>query len=372
MNAASGTFGFVLLWSLLKMIFVVITGVGLSFVLAALERRESPLLVSRGALLGTRGALRAKGLSLVFVDAIKLIFKEDLIPPQGYRGLFVVAPLWALACALCLGATLPLSAPVCLGQLWQTVPPNACPQALPMQVIEIDEGLVMFVVGSMLFVFGAAMAGWSSRSKWALFSGLRHIFQTASYGVPVGLALLSLAVLTGSLNPADYVAAQGQWPWQWAIWSVPHLLAFLVLWTALVVGAPRTPFSLDDGRGEVIGALVEYSGMRAGLFRLAELVRSVFASALVVTVFFGAWHFPGEGWLSTHAMHAIFVFVSWLSFAAKVALACSVQQVARGAVVRPRPDQILDLVWRRLVPLGVLTLAFALVWRVFVHNTGAA
>lgn len=370
MNTTLPSFVFVLLWSLLKMLFVVITGVGLSFVLAALERRESPLLVSRGALLGTRGALRAKGLSLVFVDAIKLIFKEDLVPPHGYRGLFVVAPLWALACALCLGATLPLSAPLCVGHLWQTVPPNTCPQALPLQVIEVDEGLLVFVVGSMLFVFGAAMAGWSSRSKWALFSSLRHIFQTASYGVPVGLALLSLAVLTGSLNPADYVAAQGQWPWQWSVFGLPHLLAFLVLWTALVVGAPRTPFSLDDGRGEVIGPLVEYSGMRAGLFRLAELVRSVFASALVVTVFFGAWHFPGERWLALNAVHALCVFVSWLAFAFKVALASSIQQIARGSVVRPRPDQILDLVWRRLVPLGVLTLIVALLWRVWWNGEG--
>lgn len=359
---------FVLLSSLTKMILVVATGVGLSLLLAALERRESPLLVSRGALLGSRGALRAKGFSFVFVDAIKLFFKQDLLPPAGYKALFVVGPVWALACALSLGATLPIGMPLCVDQLW-TVDP-ACGNPVTLQVIESTEGLLLFVVGSTLFAFGAAMAGWASRSKWALLSSLRHIFQTASYGVPVGLGLLSLSVLAGTLDPAVLVAEQGDWPWQWGVWGVPHALSFLVMWTALVVGAPRTPFSLDDGRSEVIGALVEYSGMRAGLFRLAELTRSVFAAGLMVTVFFGGWKFPGLQQISGHFPNGAVVLLSWLSFCVKVAIACAVQQIARGSAVRPRPDQVLDLVWRRLVPLGVVTLVIAVSWRALYAPLG--
>lgn len=361
MDSFAPSLWFVFVFSLLKMLGVVVTGFGLALVLAALERRESPLLVSRGALLGSRGALRAKGLSLMFVDAVKLMFKGDLVPPQGYRGLFVVAPVWSLACALLLGATLPLAAPL-----------RSNAQTVSMQVIATDDNLLLFVVISVSFVFGSAMAGWASRSKWALFSSLRHIFQTASYGVPIGLALLSLAVLTGTLDPAVHVAQQGEWPWQWRIWGVPHACAFFVMWTALALGAPRTPFSLDDGRSEVIGALAEYSGMRAGMFRLAELVRSVFGAGLVVTVFFGGWRFPGFAYVSAHLPSVVVVFFSWCAFCAKVALACAVQQVARGSVVRPRPDQVLDLVWRRLVPVGVLTLVLAVAWRLFTAPTGGA
>jgi NADH-quinone oxidoreductase subunit H len=370
MSPSSVSLLWVVFWSVLKMLGVVATGFGLSVLLAALERRESPLLVSRGALLGSRGALRAKGLSLMFVDAIKLAFKADHLPAGGYRALFVIAPVWALACALCLGATLPLATPMCFGQSLQAIPSALCRDPVPMQVIATDDDLLLFVVISMLFVFGTAMAGWSSRSKWALFSSLRHIFQSASYGVPVGLGLLSLSVLTGTLDPAALVAAQGEWPWQWGVWGVPQICVFLVMWTALVVGAPRTPFSLDDGRSEVIGALVEYAGMRAGLFRLAELVRSVFAAGLVVTVFFGGWHFPGLAAVEGQLPNVVVVFLSWLAFCSKVAVACAIQQVARGSVVRPRPDQVLDLVWRRLVPLGVLTLMLAVAWRVLFTKAG--
>lgn len=372
MSSTSVSLLWVAFWSVLKMLGVVATGFGLSLLLAALERRESPLLVSRGALLGSRGALRAKGLSLMFVDAIKLAFKTDHVPPGGYRALFAIAPVWALACALCLGATLPLAAPLCFGQSLQTMSTTLCRDVVPMQVIATEDGLLLFVVISMLFVFGTAMAGWSSRSKWALFSSLRHIFQSASYGVPVGLGLLSLSVLTGTLDPAALVAAQGEWPWQWGVWGVPQICVFLVIWTALVVGAPRTPFSLDDGRSEVIGALVEYAGMRAGLFRLAELVRSVFAAGLVVTVFFGGWRFPGLAAIENHLPNVVVVFLSWLAFSSKVSVACAIQQVARGSVVRPRPDQVLDLVWRRLVPLGVLTLMLAVAWRVLFARAGVA
>lgn len=356
----------------LTCILMLITGVGLAFVLAGLERRESPLLVGQGALLGHKGALRLRGLSLVFVDALKLLFKEDLIPPRAHRGLFVLAPVWCLAGAVLMGSVIPLGPPLCPAAVTEVLAEGTCAAAWPLQALPVPDGLLVFAALSVASAFGLAMAGWASRSKWALLSSLRASFQAASFAVPMGLGVLSVAVLFGSFDLAALVERQGAWPWQWGVWGVPHVMAFVVVWTALILGTPRTPLRLDDGRSDAIGCLVEYSGVRAGLFRLAELMRAVFASALVVTLFFGGWRFPGFEGLSARWPSGLVVFVGFAVFCVKVTLACAVQLLARGSVVRPRPDQVLDLVWRRLVPFGALTLLVSGLWRLLGCAEGGA
>lgn len=346
-----------LLAAVLQTALLLASGVGLAFVLAGLERRASPLVVGRPH--AAQSAFRPRGVLLAWLDACKLALKEDVVPAGAHRIPFVLAPVWALCSAFLLGALLPLAAPVCLR--WSSDGAR-CEADMAFTVLRVPDGLLVFVAVAVLSVFSLVMAGWSSRSRWALLSSLRAVFQSLAFAVPMGTGVLSVGLLAGSFDLTKLALAQGEWPWQWGVWGVPHGLAFLVVWMSLVLGAPRTPFHFDDGRSEVLSCLAEYSGLRAGLFRFAELVRAVFASAFVVTVFFGAWHFPGLRWLSHHLPSGLVVALSFAAWMLKVSLASAVQLAARGSVARPRPDQVLDLVWRRVLPLGLLALVSATAW----------
>ncbi len=352
-----------LLESLGKIALLFVSGVSLAVMLAGFERLASPASVGRSGSPKATASAWTTGMLTVLFDACKLACKADSIPAHATRRMFVLAPIWALCCAFVLGCLIPLTAPLCTN-VWHAPSTLACDRYISLQVWPHDSGLLLFVAVSLASAFSVAMAGWASRNNWALLASLRALFQTVAFAVPMGLSVLCVAVMTGTLDLFVLADAQGEWPWQWGIWGLPHLLAFVVMWMALVVGVPRNPVHLDDGRSEMVGCLVEYAGLRAAVFRWAELSRAVFSSALIVTVFFGGWRFPGLAlateWLPSLAVVAL----SWVGWMAKVALACGLQMLARGSVARPRPDQVLDLVWRRVMPLGVLALVAAAVWRV--------
>jgi NADH-quinone oxidoreductase subunit H len=242
--------------------------------------------------------------------------------------------------------------------------------------------------------YGGTIAGWASYNKWALLGGLRSSSQMMSYEVAMGLALMGAFVVTGSLEPGWIVthgASTGMSPanplnWLW-LWQPLGLLLFF---TAAIAETKRAPFDIPEGEPEIIGYFVEYSGIRWGMFFLAEFIEIVFISAVVATVFFGGWQVPFldpdgfriggmidaatgasvGGWYQK-VPHGLIVLMQFAAFGLKVILLSSFQLLVRWTLPRFRADQLMNLGWKLLLPLALANIMLtALVKLVYFMVTG--
>jgi NADH-quinone oxidoreductase subunit H len=221
--------------------------------------------------------------------------------------------------------------------------------------------LFYFAIAS-LAVYGAALAGWASHNKWALMGGMRASSQMMSYEVTMGMAAMSMFLIYGTLEPGAMVNAQGDWPWQWGIVGLPQVFAFVLFLASAIAESKRTPFDIPEGESEIVGYFVEYSGMRFGMFFLGEFVEIITSSAIMVTVFFGGWRFPGAAYLAAHVWNWAFVLISVGAWSAKVFLFCAFQLLIRWSLPRLRADQLLRLGWQRMLPLSIANVVLAAVW----------
>jgi len=341
----------------------------LAGVLTWMERRQSAMMQDRvGPNRANLGRFRLWGLLHFVADAVKMIFKEDFRPPQAHKALFALAPMLALAPILVATAIIPFGAPLCYGQMTEAVPLGTCPLPVDLQTARLDAGLLFYFAIASLAVYGAALAGWASRNKWALMGGMRASSQMMSYEVTMGMAIMTMFLLYGTLEPGAMVNAQGDWPWQWGlvdvrgVWLVPQVLAFVLVLVASIAEAKRTPFDIPEGESEIVGYFVEYSGMRFGMFYLGEFVEIITSSAIIVTVFFGGWRFPGATWMAASLPNLAFVLVSVGVWSLKVFLFCSFQLLIRWTLPRVRADQLLRLGWQRLLPLSLANIVLAAGW----------
>ena len=239
-------------------------------------------------------------------------------------------------------------------------------QPVDLQIARLDVGILFYFAISSLSVYGATLAGWASYNKWALMGGLRASSQMMSYEVTMGMAVLAMFLVYGTLEPGAMVAQQGGLPWQWGIFGIPHFIAFILFLTAAIAETKRTPFDIPEGEPEIIGYFVEYSGLRFGMFFLGEFIEIVFSSALMVTIFFGGWHLPiPAGWSSScppaspTSCSWCLVLVWWLI---KVFIFCSFQLLIRWSLPRFRPDQLMQLGWQRLLPMSIANVLIAASW----------
>ena len=177
-------------------------------------------------------------------------------------------------------------------------------------------GILFYFAISSLAVYGATLAGWASYNKWALMGGLRASSQMMSYEVTMGMAVLGIFLVYGTLEPGAMVGRQEVFfdpsniSRSWGIFSQP--LGFVLFLTAAIAETKRTPFDIPEGEPEIIGYFVEYSGLRFGMFFLGEFIEIVFSSAIMVTLFFGGWHLGAtiDGWLLAHLPNIAFVAVT--------------------------------------------------------------
>jgi NADH-quinone oxidoreductase subunit H len=341
----------------------------LAGVLTWMERRQSAMMQDRlGPNRANIGRFRAWGLLHFVADAVKMIFKEDFVPPFANKLVYALAPMLAVAPVLIAVAIIPFGAPLCYGRMTDAVPLGTCAMPVDMQAARLDAGLLFYLAVASLAVYGAALAGWASRNKWALMGGLRASSQMMSYEVTMGMAIMTMFVLYGTLEPGAMVSAQGDWPWQWGLVNVdgvmlvPQLVAFLLFLTASIAEAKRTPFDIPEGESEIVGYFVEYSGMRFGMFYLGEFIEIITSSAVIVTVFFGGWRFPGATYLAAHWSNLAFVLVSIAVWSLKVVLFCAFQLLIRWTLPRLRADQLLRLGWQRLLPVSIANIALAASW----------
>ena len=309
------------------------------------ERRQSAMMQDRlGPNRANIGPIRAWGLLHFLADALKMLFKEDFIPGRAHRALFTLAPLLALAPVLVAFAVIPFG-------------PDVGGQHL--QVFHADFGLLWYFAIASLSNYGATLAGWASYNKFALLGGLRASSQMMSYEVAMGLALLGVFLVMGTLEPWEMVKWQKEHVWG----VVAQPVAFVLFLTAAIAETKRAPFDLPEGEPEIVGYFVEYSGLRFGMFFLGEFIEVVFAAAVLVTVFFGGWHVPYLDRLDLPTWAAVVIQLGAWGF--KVVFFCWLQLLIRWTLPRFRPDQLMGLGWKKLLPLSlanVMVTAAAILW----------
>jgi NADH-quinone oxidoreductase subunit H len=350
--------------AVLKWLFLVLLLVmPLASLLTWAERRQSAMMQDRlGPNRANIGPIRLWGILHFVADALKMISKEDFVPEKAHRALFTLAPILALAPVFVAFAIIPFGPTIFPHEFFRVIDMRVGPDttnAISMQVYAVEFGLIFYFAIMTLANYGATLAGWASYNKFALLGGLRASSQMMSYEVTMGLSLMGVFLVMGTLEPGAMVGWQGPNPLHWG-WAVQPF-AVILFFTAAIAETKRAPFDLPEGEPEIIGYFVEYSGMRFGMFFLAEFIEIVFLSSVMTSVFFGGWQFPFlytdgfhfAGWVA-YLPHWVVVLMQFLTFGGKVVFFCWLQLAIRWTLPRFRPDQLMHLGWKKLLPLSLL------------------
>jgi NADH-quinone oxidoreductase subunit H len=321
--------------TLLKIVVVFNAVMGVVTLLVWVERRVSAFIQDRVG----PNRVGPFGLMQPLADAIKFIFKEDLIPGQVSRTVFILAPALSLIPALCTFAVVPFG-----GTL------NIYGLQVPLIITDLNIGVLYILALSSLGVYGIVLAGWASNNKYSLLGGLRSSAQMISYELSLGLSLVGVILITGSLSLREMVYAQ------YGLWNIiKQPLAFFIFLVAVFAETNRLPFDLPEAETELVaGYHTEYAGMKFAMFFMAEYANMVTASALVVTLFFGGWMIPFVSTLEPSSLGLSLLEI--LSFVVKVGLVLFVFIWVRWTVPRFRYDQLMILGWRVLLPLAMLNI----------------
>lgn len=278
-----------------------------------------------------RGPNRAGkfGLLQPIADAVKLLTKEDTVPAEADRIIFLLAPAVVALTALLMFAVVPFGPPL---SLWG--------RQVPLVVADLNVGLLVIFALSSLGVYGVALGGWASNSKFSLLGGIRGAAQMISYELSLGLSLVPVVILARSFSLVEIVDAQSAYPF-----ALVQPLAFAIFFISAVAEIKRIPFDLPEAENELgAGFHTEYSGMRFGLFFLGEYVHMQVLGGLIAVFFLGGWRgplLPGPVWL-----------------ALKIVLVCLVMIWIRGTLPRLRYDQLMNLGWKVLIPVALLNVVF--------------
>ncbi len=286
------------------------------------------------------------GLLQPLADGVKFIFKEDLTEANVYKPLYIAAPIIAVTFALTSIAVIPFGNWVWIGQ-WGTY----------LQVTDLNIGLLVVLGSTSMGVYGVALAGWSSNSKYSLLGGLRASAQMISYEVSLGLSLVGVLIVTGSLSLREIVEAQRHLHWN--IFVQP--LAFFIYLISAYAETNRAPFDLPEAESELVaGYHTEYSAMKFAMFFVAEYCNMVTVACLATLMFFGGWLGPAFGPPILQALLPVF----W--FCLKVFFFMFLYVWVRWTVPRFRYDQLMAFGWKIMLPLAVANIvvtALIVAWR---------
>jgi NADH-quinone oxidoreductase subunit H len=316
-----------------------------------------------------------------FADLLKFIFKEDLVPDKSTKFVYFLAPLVALTCALLPIVVYPFGPPIAdpLGWLVQYAPviPFAgeanliawiAEQArnMPLTIARIDVG-VLFVLGiTSVGVYGIALAGWSSNSKYSLMGGLRSSAQMISYELAMGASIIGAVMLAGTLDLNGIIFAQIRSPWKWFI--IPQFIGFIVFLIAAFAETNRVPFDLPEAETELVaGFHTEYSALKFALFFMAEYVNMFTVSVIVTVLFLGGWYVPGLGRLLEPGSIP-YALVSHVAFIGKICAFLFFYIWVRGTLPRFRFDQLMNFGWKFLLPLAIANVILTIVLVYFFNS----
>lgn len=273
------------------------------------------------------------GLLQPLADALKAIFKEEIVPSHVDKAVYLLAPALSLVPALMAFAVVPVGPDI---QLFG--------RTISLSIADLNVGLLYIFAISSIGAYGVVLAGWSSNNKYSMLGALRTSAQMISYELPMGIFLVSLLILAGSLNLKEIVLASRPWYiWVW-VW-----LAFPPFFICMLAETNRSPFDLPETENELVaGYQTEYGGIKFALFFMSEYIHMITASAVMATLFFGGWRGPfvdevpilGMVWLAVKIFLILFLFI-WV----------------RASVPRVRYDQLMGFCWKFLLPLSLVYLA---------------
>ena len=284
------------------------------------------------------------GLLQPAADGIKFLFKEDLTPPHVYKPLYIAAPMIAVIFAISSIAVIPFGNSVVIAG-----------HTIPLQITDINIGLLVVLGITSLGVYGVALSGWSSNSKYSLLGGLRASAQMVSYEIALGLSLVGVLILAGTFSLRGIVEAQaghfGPWIPNWFIFRGGQIVAFFIYLTAAYAETNRIPFDLPEAETELVaGYHTEYSAMKFAMFFMAEYSNMITVACLASLLFLGGWSGPVFGPDMVKAILPVF----W--FGLRIFVFLFIYIWVRGTLPRFRYDQLMAFGWKFLLPVAIANL----------------
>jgi NADH-quinone oxidoreductase subunit H len=316
-----------MLWLVIKILVLILVLVGAAAYLTYAERKVVGFIQARIGpnRVGLFGFLQP------IADTIKLLFKEIIVPASANRWLFLLAPIISVVPALVVWSVIPLSQHFVLA--------------------DINVGVLFILAIGSINAVGIIIAGWASNSKYALLGAVREAAQFITYAIPMGFAVVGVALAAGSLNIKEIVFQQtgGFWHWFW----LPLLPLFVIYWICGMAETNRLPFDIAECENELVaGFHVEYSGIMFALFFLAEYINMLLVSALATLFFLGGWLSPFQGIPGLETFFAWMPAILW--FLGKMAVFIFFFFWIRATLPRFRFDQIIKIGWKFLLPISVL------------------
>ena len=356
-------------WSTFTYISLKMLGINIAFVVVLMivaytvlaERRILALIQGR---LGPN-RVGPGGLLQPFADLLKFIFKEEIVPDKATKFIYMLAPFIAIVGALMTIIVYPFGPEVTLPFIG----------TIKLVVAQFDVGLLYVLAITSVGVYGIALAGWSSNNKYSLMGSLRAAAQLISYELSLGLGLVGVVLLSGTLDLYQIVEHQSGYWWVAGVvpvprWNIfPQFVGFVVYLISAIAETNRIPFDLPEAETELVaGFHTEYSALKFALFFMAEYVNMFTVSMLATTLFFGGWNVP---WLDLVVARGSFLFgaLSLAAFLLKVLLFLFLYIWLRGTLPRFRFDQLMNFGWKFLLPLAILnvvaTATVVFVWMSF-------
>ena len=350
-----------LLLQALPVAFIMFVVLNFGGLLTWVERKQSAIMQDRiGANRASIFGIRIFGLLHPLADAIKMLTKEDFMPARADRLLFKLAPFVSVFFALTAFASIPFGDTL-----------RIAGREIQLQAVTLNVGILYVLAMLSMGVYGLMMAGWASASNFALLGGQRAAALMISAEVAIGASVMGVVMVYGSLNMQDIARAQGHpllpqlfgnWIPAWGILTQP--LAFVIFLTAGIAATKRIPFDMPEGESEIIGYFIEYSGMKFGMFAMADFLETVVIAGMTTALFLGGWQVPylqASGfvfpWGAEVALpHLAVVGLQVGAFLVKVSAMIWFLMLIRWTLPRFRYDQAMRLGWLGLFPLSVLNI----------------
>jgi NADH-quinone oxidoreductase subunit H len=343
-----------LIESIVKILFIFGVNVGFfSPILGWVERKQSAIMQDRvGANRADVFGFRLIGLFHPIADAIKVLTKEDFIPDGADKLFHTLAPFISLTPAIITFAVIPFGGHY-----------EIFGYSINLVIADLDVGILFIFAFGSLATFGAVLAGWSSNNNWSFLGGLRAAAQMLSYEVAMGLTIIGVVMVFGTLKLTEIGAMQENF-FRWGIFLQP--LGFILFFTCAIAENKRAPFDMAEAESELIaGYFTEYSGLKFVMFWMGEFLEIVTIAGIMTTMFFGAWHLPFVtdqmllsffNFAGPNGSNILAMLVSVGTFYAKLIFFIWLQMTIRWTLPRFRYDQVMRLGWKMILPLSLINI----------------
>ncbi len=330
-----------LLIILVKVVLVLVMNFTILMIMELAERRVSAFIQDRYG----PNRVGPEGIFQPIADGVKFFFKEEIIPSHAEKAVYLLAPMLVLAPALLTFAVIPF------GESFSVLG-----KQIQLQIADLNIGLLYIFALLALGIYGIVLGGWASNSKYPLLGGLRSSAQMISYEIALGLAVIGVLMISGSLRLSAVVAQQNELLFgflpHWNVFLQP--LGFFVFLIAAFAEANRLPFDLPEAEPELVGGYhTEYSSMKFAMFFMGEYIALITSSALLATLYLGGWDFP---YVNESALGLWGVLLSVVAFTGKTAFFLFLYLWVRWTLPRFRFDQLMGLGWKVLLPLALLNI----------------